>query len=655
MSMPQARFEQLVHRLETFAQQKPDRYKFQVRLFAWLGYGYIVIVLALIIILSIAFVPKLFGILAYVRSGRLMLFILLFGVGIPVVLVFSILDALWFRIPAPDGLELKSNQVPRLFKLIRELQKELQTPPFHHVLLTDDFNAAVAQIPRFGFFGGYRNYLIVGLPLLQSLSPSQFRAVLAHELGHLSGKHGQFSHWIYRIRQSWYQLLAGLERTGHQTDEGSVALMLTTASLIGRGIFVLFFRWYAPFFAAYSFVLARADEYEADRYAAKLAGAKNLASALVNLEIKGGYLLPNYWSSIAAKVDEQVDPPEPYTELATQMQQALPPEQVKPWLKSVLERKTTTADTHPCLTDRLRQVGCKPSQTLALLKPSPMTAATQFLGPSCASLVQHFNKVWQGAVAPKWRARYQETQQLQEKLESLNTAAVDAPLPLDKRWQRASLTADLKGIEAARSDVEAILAEQSDHLGANGLLGQILLAKGDRAGIPHLEKLMMRDVPTYNQGAKLIYAFLQQHDGQEAADQYLDKARQQRDQVEQARLERSNITQHHTLLLPDLTPDQRQSLHAQLKTYEGIKVVYFVQKQMQYLPDSPLYILAIEPTETILKAQGERSPQSQLMTRLSNELELPGETLIVLLGSNRTALKVKLRAMDGARLYPSAP
>ncbi|MEO0536253.1 MAG: M48 family metalloprotease [Cyanobacteria bacterium P01_A01_bin.123] len=653
MSMPQAQFDALVKQLEAFAKKQPGRYKFQVRLLALLGYGYIIVTLGIIITLSILFLPKLFAQFEHVRSTRLMALMLLFGVGIPAVLIFCIVEALWFHIPPPNGLELKSRQVPRLFQLVRDLQRELKTPPVHYILLTDEFNAAMAQIPRFGFFGGYRNYLIVGLPLLQTLAPAQFRAVLAHELGHLSGRHGQFGHWIYRVRQSWYQLLASLENAVPQTSEGAIAIMLMLASMIGRGIFVFFFHWYTPFFAAYSFVLARADEYEADRYAAKLAGAKNLASALASVEIKGGYVLPTFWRNLGAKADVQLEPPNPYTELAIQMQQPLPSEDAKTWLKEVLERQTDTEDTHPCLKDRLNRMGCKPNQVLPLLKPTKTTAAEQFLGKALPQLLDHFNQVWQGAITHQWRERYQETQTLKQQLASLEESDSDMPLSLAERWQRANLTAELKGVEAALPDLQTILSDKPNHLGAHSLLGQLLLSKGDRKGIQHLEKVMMRDSSAYAKGVKLIAAFLHKHDGEAIANQYLTKARQQAEVVRQARFERSRVTHHHTFVLSELTPAVRQSVQVQLKAYADIKVAYLVQKVVKHLPDSPLYVLAIEPTDQALIVQKGRSPSDQLMDALVNELDLPDESILILLDKEQTALKVKLRKMEGAKLYSS--
>lgn len=56
------------------------------------------------------------------------------------------------------------------------------------------------QHARLGVLGWHVNYLILGLPLMQAVSPEQFRAIVAHELGHLSRNHSRFAGWIYRVR-----------------------------------------------------------------------------------------------------------------------------------------------------------------------------------------------------------------------------------------------------------------------------------------------------------------------------------------------------------------------------------------------------------------------------------------------------------------------
>ena len=176
--------------------------------------------------------------------------------------------------PAPEGRFITRGQAPELFAVLDGLRKKLRGPPIHHVLITGDFNAGIVQVPRLGVAGWPANYLLLGLPLMQALSGQHIEAVLAHEYGHLAGAHGRFASWIYRVRLAWAQLAATLEETAQWS-----------ALLFRR-----FFAWYAPYFAAYTFVLARANEYDADRCSADIVGADIAADALVSVAVKGRHL-----------------------------------------------------------------------------------------------------------------------------------------------------------------------------------------------------------------------------------------------------------------------------------------------------------------------------------------------------------------------------
>ena len=123
--------------------------------------------------------------------------------------------------------------------------------------------------------------------MLQALSPEQLKAVLAHELGHLSGNHNRFDGKIYRTRAAWQNLMESFHRKG----------------AISELIFGRFFNWYAPYFSAYSFVLARQDEYEADRCAAELTSPKVASEALVRTELAAQYLGETYWRNIYERAD----------------------------------------------------------------------------------------------------------------------------------------------------------------------------------------------------------------------------------------------------------------------------------------------------------------------------------------------------------------
>jgi Zn-dependent protease with chaperone function len=149
-------------------------------------------------------------------------------------LVWFILRSLWVRIRPPTGLALERADAPRLFDLVDRVGRALGAPGIDTVLLTDDLNAGVAHVPWLGLFGPGRNYLVLGLPLLQALTEPQLEAVLAHEFGHVSGKHTRFGAWVYRTRLTWARLALQLEGAGRGAPLRA------------------FVRWYYPRFEAAS-------------------------------------------------------------------------------------------------------------------------------------------------------------------------------------------------------------------------------------------------------------------------------------------------------------------------------------------------------------------------------------------------------------------
>jgi Zn-dependent protease with chaperone function len=344
--MTSDRFDLMVMRLEREAHRSPGLYRFRVALLALLGYVFIFLVLA--------FAVGLLGLLAFLvkfmilnmRGGSVGLLKILIPVILGVLAFIALtLQALWVRIPDPEGEEMTREEAVPLFQEIDRLRRELKVPRFHKVFLTDEFNASVVQVPRLGIFGWQKNYLTLGIPLLATLSPEQFRAVLAHELGHISGAHSRFGGYIYRVNRTWMQLAHAYEYEDHG----------------GAVVFAAFFNWYAPYFFAYTFAIQRADEYEADKLAARVVGPAKIAEAL----IAGDLAIRRLMERVPGPVDQR-----------TQQQ----------WLNDAMEVQTDTGDTHPCLAARLRALGQSP------IVPPPATesALLKYLGykaPMLASRV----------------------------------------------------------------------------------------------------------------------------------------------------------------------------------------------------------------------------------------------------------------------------
>jgi Zn-dependent protease with chaperone function len=346
-------FVALIQSLEATSARDTTAYRLRLGALAVLGYAYIAFVLLVLLGLIAGVIALTISIRRF-YAGEIKLLIFL---GI---LVFVFIRALWVVIPPPQGIVLTRQQVPALFALLDELFASLRVPHIHRVLLDGDFNAGVVQMPRFGLFGWTVNYLTLGLPLLSAISPEQFTAILAHELGHLSERHGKFSVWIWRARETWDRLQSSL------SGEGG-----------GSWLISHFLNWYAPYFHAYAFVLGRAQEYEADRYAAQLTSPATISDALLATVVRDKYLDKAVWDTLLKQMQATAAAPtDIYQRLTGALREPMPGDDAGRWVRLALARNTDYDDTHPALHDRIAALGCgdrlaAPRRCVLRWTPSP--------------------------------------------------------------------------------------------------------------------------------------------------------------------------------------------------------------------------------------------------------------------------------------------
>ncbi|WP_392531914.1 M48 family metalloprotease [Nostoc sp. C117] len=631
MTFNQERFDRLIQKLEVFANKQPRLYKLHVAFLATLGYAYIFLVLAVTLTLLVGIVFLMLNAHSVNASSlKGVLFLLAFAL----VLVRS----LWVSFPPPTGLPLQSKDVPNLYSVTNEISSKLKAPRFHHILLTNDFNAVVVQRPRFGLLGWQQNYLIVGLPLMLALPPEQFRAVLAHELGHLSGNYSRFGAWIYRQRLTWYRIVEGLGQGGNE---------------VSSLIFDRFLTWYSPFFNAYSFVLARMDEYEADRCAVELTGEQNIAEALINFQVKARFLERYFWSSIYKQVETEIEPPKmTYMAMQQALSQRLHQEITSSYLVEALTRKTNNADTHPCLTDRLKALGytLNTQQELTIFAPIEISAAQELLGNRLGKFIEYFSQAWREKIATPWRQKYVDFQQSIATLKDLNHKSQKQQLTLEEASKRAFLTFEFEGEEAAIPLLKEIIHREAHHASANYLLGQILLNKQDATGIEYIERAMDQDSSIVIEGCQIICYFLHQQGKINEAKSYQQRVENYNDFILKAEQERYNLRQNDKFKSHDISDIELNKLCKQLSHYPHITTVYLFQKELQYFPEKPLYILAVKREFSWLEGSHE-ADNSKLVNSLLQENELPGNVFIFILNNDLRNMEKKLKVIPNSMIY----
>ena len=570
--MDNAEFRALVARLERRAAERPGAYRAEVAGLAALGYVYVFAMLTLLVGLLLG----LIAIAAQVRGGGG----LAGKLALPIAfVVYAIVRALWVRIPPPEGITLRRTETHKLFGTLDQISRALAAPRFHDVLLTDDYNASVVQVPRLGVFGWQRNYLILGLPLMQALTPDQFRAVLAHEMGHLSGNHSRFRGWIYRVRQTWGTMLGRLEAQG---------------SALGQLLVTRFLRWYAPFFNAYSFVLARSNEYEADRCSAEVAGAENAGAALLRLQVGNRFLSERYWPSVYRRVAEMTTPPPTvYHGLATALAEQLPAHDIAPWVDEALRRPTDYTDTHPSLADRLNALGLDPeaSHRLAASAGGGVSAATFYFGAREPSLTRALDQAWRDGIAPQWAARHHAVQEARGRLAELDSKAGNDGLSPEEQWERVGLVAEFDH-QAAVPLAEALLDVHAGHAGARIFVGRSLLEQGDERGVRHLEVAMQATPHAVLPACDSLFEFFWTRGRRSDAERFRKVAEEHAATIEAARVERSAPPRRADLQPHDLPPGTIARMRDALAEYP-ISEFYIARRSVTHLPEIPCYLVGM--------------------------------------------------------------
>jgi Zn-dependent protease with chaperone function len=305
---------------------------------------------ALAVLLTIGF----YGLALGIAAGLLSIAWLLLANGrVNQLTVFCLIGAgviLWSIVPRrerfrPPGPALEAASNPRLFKELNDVASKVGEPMPHEVYLVPEVNAGVRE--RGGFPRGGRRVMLLGLPLLQVLTVSEMRAVIAHEFGHYHGGDTRLAPWIYKTREA-------IIRTVRQLSGNSSVLHLP-------------FVWYGRLFLRVTQAISRRQEFAADALAARTVGARALGSGLRTI-FGAALAYDGYWrEDVAPVLNAGFLPP-----LADGFAQFLRQPKVADAVNRATQEAMTTPntdpyDSHPSLPDRIK--------ALEALPPGPQPAS----------------------------------------------------------------------------------------------------------------------------------------------------------------------------------------------------------------------------------------------------------------------------------------
>lgn len=606
-------YTELIARLEADALRHPGWYRLRILMLILLGHvGQLVALSLFLIALALLTV----AILTYpLHPSWFLLAIALCIVGGLIWLLCRVTPA------TPVGEPLTRQTSPNLFRLIDKVTAKVGSPGVDKVLLTADFNAAIVQQPRLGLVGWHRNILLLGLPLMMALSTRHFAAVLAHEFGHLSAQHGRFACWVYRLRNTWQRALEQPSVVEHTPN-----LLLT------------WLQRFVHYFNAYSFVLARQNEYEADQASVTMCGKRVTMEALVLSQLTSRWLEQHYWPALLRNAEDNPEPtPSPHRALEQAIALGMQQHGLDVWLAEALTHQTGHFDTHPSLADRLSRL----DHAATLPEPISINAARRLLGEDLDVLQDQLDDNWRQQIRGSWYARHQQVQEGRRELEALQQEASVGPLSLPRAWRLAELAQALGQPQLAIATCEYLTQTHPEYAPGHHLQGQLLLAQGDARGLDSLDHALRQDPRLTTPCARQAYLYLQGLGDKRGAENYFRLA-----------CEYVLATEHRddgtpktdvSLLPHDLLPKQADALSRDLAHDPYVEQAWLLRRHVTDFPERSLYLLLLQNTTQARQVAAHT---------IAPETLIPNQTFIIKLDQRTRALKQRAEKLVGSQIFP---
>src|SRR5690606_35062842 len=209
-----------------------------------------------------------------------------------------------------------------------------------------------------------------------------------------------------------------------------------------------FVQWFFPLFQAYSFVLMREHEKEADDSAVEIVGGEPLAESLITLWTRSSELETSFWTKIQEE-NQQSETPSP--NVFSRMYEAIgfvDQHRDAQTIEKAIAIPTDYNDSHPSLADRLKRIGYWNGTGLPVIPAPPdKSAAEHFLGPRLAGYLTMFEDRWNEQISANWKANFGHLKAARARVEELETKGEE--LAVDELLEKAGLIAQQKGSQEA--------------------------------------------------------------------------------------------------------------------------------------------------------------------------------------------------------------
>ena len=399
----------------------------------------------------------------------------------------------------------------------------------------------------------------------------------------------------------------------------------------GGALMRKFFNWYSPKFEAYSFALARNNEYEADAIAAELTSPETASHALINVHATSPYLDNSYWENFFRYADEQAEPPHaPFEGLATFLSDnPIARDEMKKRVEDEMSVETHYADTHPCLKDRVNALNAEPQEIL----PPEVSAADAWLGEQGHRVREDFDREWLAENSEAWNRRYEYVRDAKSKLEQFSQQQAE-DLSDGELWDYAYWTNEFQSDESAVPLFKLFQQRHPEDPDAAFFIGLYLLKKEDAAGLEQL-KIARKSASLVERCAHIGFQFLDSQKKEEEANRWWQECVEQNEIFIAAQQERASVDTDDQFSEPEIGDELLQQLVENLKKQKKVGKVWLAQKVVEHFPEHPVYIVAFSLRGFSLSSEGTQK-------KVAEELQVDGDFFVVCKSGETKALAKKV-------------
>ncbi|CAN1511313.1 M48_Ste24p_like domain containing protein [Fimbriimonadaceae bacterium] len=539
---------------EAWAKANPGKFTDRVRKFAGLGW-FIVFTTVAILLLAL-------GLLIWqsVTRGRVYGWAYL-AIGVT---LFSVLRSLFQHIPVEKEFELSREDAPLLWAEVDKITEQSSAPPVSKIVLDSELNASAGIRSKYLLFGKREHVLTLGWALLQLLSADEARAVIAHEFGHFSGRHGNFgarAHGLFVTLLTLYQSLAG-GVTGF--------------------IFKPIVNWYFTRFDAMMFVLGRDNEYDSDAFAARYTSPLSAAQGLVRLNLSE--LAPfNPKDGILPEILQRASAPP--RDLVLRLHRYIGNQRIdsksEDNLRLALKQQTDYNDSHPALSDRLKALDQMRSfdDWMTRVRAPYRNGIEEFFGPNWQTIADKLSAFWHAKLESKWSEIISNQESLGNRERELEHLRAQGKL-------LASGYEDLAGIQQERRDHEALVETLREGLEKYPENARLMLVDGwkrltldkDDSGLAVLDEAMLKDPAITENAASVAFGYLSQRGDTAQAEKYRLKLIEWSARADTVRESMTKFAPNDRFEAVDVAPRERATLVEGLQKVGKLESAFLVEK-----------------------------------------------------------------------------